>query len=491
MPLKPLNLDDVFRRTARRQPEHPACLGPGADDVLTYADADDAIDRAAALLAAAGVGPGACVGLHCPSNVTYILATYAAWRAGACIVPIPTELTRPEKEQILQTVALDYVISPPTRAAWFAPHQRGGAVALWPAASVYPVTPLCDRPQEFAAINAAFVRFTSGTTATAKGVVLSHETIHERISAANEVLRIGAEDRVVWVLSMAYHFAVSIVAYLSFGAGIILPRDHFAHAILTAARQHDGTIIYASPAHFTWLAHAPDAAPLHALRLAIATTAALDLGTAAAFRERFDLPPVSALGIIEVGLPFINIAGTAETPGAVGKVLPAYELRLADIGLGDKVGEILLRGPGLLDAYYEPWQPRAAILRDGWFHTGDVAAVDDDGSVTLRGRLKDVINVLGMKFFPQEVEAVLRSHPAVESACVVARPDARLGEVPEAKVVLRAGHDAVTERELRAHCESQLALFKIPQRIEFVAALPQTASGKVLRRPAPASKVSP
>jgi long-chain acyl-CoA synthetase len=482
----PLNLDEVFRATARRQPGHPACIGPG-DDVLTYAAADEAIGRAAACLAAAGVGPGACVGLHCPSSVTYILATYAAWRCGACVVPIPTELTRPEKEQILRTVAIDFVISPPSRSAWFAPHQYGSAAVLGPAASVFAVTPLRERPREFVQINAAFVRFTSGTTATAKGVVLSHQTIHDRIHAANEVLGIGRDDRVVWVLSMAYHFAVSIVAYWSFGAAVVLPRDHFAHAILTAAAQHCGTLIYASPAHFTWLAHASEAAPLPDLRLAIATTAAVDPGTAAAFRARFAMPVVSALGIIEVGLPFINVAGSAEQPEALGKVLPAYELRLADAGLGAGVGEILLRGPGLIDAYYEPWQPRAAILRDGWFHTGDVAAMDVDGRVHLRGRLKDVINVLGMKFFPQEVETVLCAHPAVESACVVARPDERMGEMPEAKVVLRPGQTRVTERELRAYCEKQLALFKLPQRIEFVDALPRTASGKVLRR----AKVSP
>jgi long-chain acyl-CoA synthetase len=480
----PLNLDDVFRSTARRQPNHPACLGPGADDVLSYAAADEAIGSSAERLRAAGVGPGACVGLNCPSGVAYILATYAAWRSGACIVPIPTELTRPEKEQILQTVALDFVIAPPTRAGWFAPHQRGAAIELWPAASVYPVVPLRQRPPDFAGINAAFVRFTSGTTATAKGVVLSHETIYERFSAANEVLRIGPEDRVVWVLSMAYHFAVSIAAYLSYGAAVILPRDHFAHAILTATAQHGATIIYAAPPHFTWLAHSDEAAPLADLRLAIATTAALDRGTAQLFQSRFDLPVISALGIIEIGLPFINVAGTAETPDALGKVLATYELRLADVGLGRNVGEILLRGPGMLDAYYDPWQPRAAILKGGWFHTGDVATLDGEGGVRLCGRLKDVINVLGMKFFPQEVEVVLRGHPAVESACVAARPDARLGEVPEAKVVLRPGAGAVTERDLRAHCEKQLALFKVPQRIEFVPVLPRTASGKLLRRTA-------
>src|SRR5262249_58449015 len=126
--------------------------------------------------------------------------------------------------------------------------------------------------------------------------------------------------------------------------------------------------------------------------------------TARRFHGRFGLPIMQALGIIEVGLPFINIDFAGDRSEAVGRVLPAYELRLEETGLADGFREILLRGPGFLDAYYDPWQPRSAILREGWFHTGDVAEADADGCLHLRGRLKDVINILGMKFFPQEVE---------------------------------------------------------------------------------------
>jgi long-chain acyl-CoA synthetase len=161
-------------------------------------------------------------------------------------------------------------------------------------------------------------------------------------------------------------------------------------------------------------------------------------------------------------------------------VLPAYRLRLADVGLGPELKEILLSGPGFLDAYYQPWRPSAAVMPDGWFRTGDVGTVDADGCLTLRGRAKDVLSVLGMKFFPQEVEAVLASHPGVSAACVFARPDARLGDVPQARVVPRGG--GPTEAELIAFCRARLAEFKVPQRIEFVPALPRTASGKVLHR---------
>jgi long-chain acyl-CoA synthetase len=478
------NLDDVFRRTARLQPTRPAVLGPGSQDALAYAGLDDLIDRFAAKYAWAGVGAGACVGVHAPNGAAYIAATYAAWRCGACAVPVPAELAAPEKERILRSVAIDFVVSPSKSAGFLAQCRNGDPVEVPQGLAVYPLRRLREAPPGFVALNPAFVRFTSGTTSAAKGVVLSHETIRDRVLAANDVLNVGPDDRVVWLLSMAYHFAVTVAGYLSHGASIILPVNNFADAILAAARAHRGTMIYGSPAHYGWLAAAPSAAPLPDLRLAVSTTAPLGPETGERFRNRFGVPLTQALGVIEVGLPFINTDFAADRCDAVGRVLPAYELRLTDAGLGDGLKLIALRGPGLVDAYYDPWRPRSEVAPDGWFTTGDVAEVLPDGCVVLRGRVTEVINVLGMKFFPQEIEAVLAEHPAVESACASARPDPRMGEVVHAAVVPRPGAASTpSATELIDWCRARLASAKVPRRIEFVAALPRTASGKVLHRP--------
>jgi long-chain acyl-CoA synthetase len=485
-----MNLDDIFRDTARRQPRRPAILSPERSDGLSYGRLDEAIGAAADGLRKAGLRQGGCVGLHLPSGASYIIYTYAVWRCGGCVVPIPLELAVPEKQEICREIAVDLVVSEGRAASFLEPFRTDDGTVAWPGNQAttgnvlsIPVVGARDHPAGFGEIHSAFIRFTSGTTGTSKGVVLSHETIHERVHAANEVLHVGPDDRVLWVLSMAYHFAVSIVGYLSFGAAIVLPSNHFAAAILDATRRHRATLLYGSPAHYAWLAgHHQDAA-LPSLRLALSTTAGLDPETAGRFRERFGLPVAQALGIIEVGLPFINLNFAADRSESVGPVLPAYRLLLQDVGLGGGLGEVLLSGPGCLDAYYDPWRPRASVMPDGWFRTGDVGEVDADGCLFLRGRLKDVINVLGMKFFPQEVEAVLTSHPAVADACVFARPDPRLGEVPEARVVLQPGLAArPSEREVMAHCRQRLADFKVPQRIEFVEALARTASGKVLRQ---------
>jgi long-chain acyl-CoA synthetase len=471
-----------LHETAVFQPHHLAIVGPVEEATWSYRALDEAICRVGERLAAAGVGPGACVGLHYASGREYIVHTYAIWRTGGCVVPIPTELAATEKSEVCQRLALDYVISKGPAPHFVEPFQRGGPIPL-DKDLLLPVSSPRQHPPGFGEVNAAFIRFTSGTTGASKGVVLSHESVDERIRAANEALAIGPDDRVLWLLSMSYHFTVSIVAYLTFGATIVLPANHFAAGILAAIQQHHATLLYASPTHYGLLADYPQPAPLETLRLAVSTTSSLGQDVAARFAARYGRSISQALGIIEVGLPCIDVQPSPEHWGSVGRVLPPYRLRLDDIGLGAEHRGILLAGPGFLDAYYDPWLPRRKILEDGWFRTGDVGSVDADGNLHLRGRASDVINVMGMKFFPDEVERVLAAHPLVQAASVFGCRDDRYGETVRARLVTSGAADtAALESELRQLCRRHLAVYKAPQQFEFVAALPRTASGKILHR---------
>lgn len=482
-----LNLYEQFHRTALRQPDSPAVLGPRADAAVTYRALDEAMQEAAGKLRAAGVKPGDCVGLHLASSLEYIICTYAIWRCGGCVVPLPAELTGHERAEILKCLALDHVICARRDADSIAQFLAAQPSELMPQVVVAPLHLQREHPDGFRDIHAAFIRFTSGTTGASKGVVLSHESIDDRIRAANDVLCIGPRDRVLWVLSMSYHFTVSIVAYLSLGAAIVLPANHFAAAVVEAMARHRATLLYASPMHYALLADYAQGRPLPDLRLAVSSTATLDGGVAARFRERYGRAVSQALGIIEIGLPCIHVEATAERATSVGRVLPAYEIRLADIGLGGAAREVQFRGPGMLDAYYEPFRTRDQIMPDGWFRTGDVGRLDEEGYLYLLGRAKEVINVMGMKFFPQDVERVLASHPAVAAASVYAATDGRRGDKVHARIVPRQGEHnghgtADLENQLRMFCKQRLAAYKIPDEIEFVARLPQTASGKVLHR---------
>jgi len=477
-----LNLAEVFFQKAAAQPEHPLILGPRGGSCISYGEFQRDVQSMAERLREAGISKGMNVGLHYPSDQKYILFTYALWTVGASVTPIPMELANEEKQQILQHIAIDTLISSVRHCDVFEDFIVGDASELSEQARLLKVKTQRQAPAELAAINPAFIRFTSGTTGTAKGVVLSHETIFERINAANQGLHIGPEDRIVWLLSMAYHFTVSIVAYLSFGATIVLPKNAFGVSLLRAAIDNNATMIYGAPTHYELMTHDRSDKALPPLRLAIVTTARLSTELAEAFYQRFGLALNETYGIIEIGLPVINIDQPRQKQGSVGQLLPAYSIKLVRQE-NQNTSEILLHGPGLLDAYYEPWMRREAILQkhSGWLATGDLGVMDDAGFLTIVGRSKEMISVAGMKFFPQEVERVLERHPDIQAACVFGVKVPRLGESPMAHLVLNEGCDAPDENALKDHCAELLASYKIPREFKWVLCLERTASGKIVR----------
>lgn len=477
-----LNLTDMFYNQANEQPDRPVILGPSEDTCITYGELQHNIRCLADKLRASGVGQGMNIGLHCPSGVDYIILTYALWACQATVTPIPMELAGSEKIQILHQIAIHAVISSLQESELFIPFASGEGVLVMEHILLIHSKTLKEPPTELGDMNAAFIRFTSGTTGSAKGVVLSHKTILKRIQAANQGLGIVPNDRIVWMLSMAYHFAISIVAYLTLGAAIILPKNAFGLSILQAANQHGATIIYAAPTHYELMIHDRSGQSLPQLRLAIATTTRLAPELADTFYQRFGLPLNETYGIIEIGLPAVNLDQPIVKQGSVGKLLPSYDIKLKT-GLNEEAGEILLNGPGLLDAYYDPWQSRAAILEKhgGWLATGDLGIMDDEGFLTIVGRSKEMISVAGMKFFPHEVETVLERHPAIQESCVFGIKDQRLGETAMAHLVQSCEIEPVDTNELTAYCKRHLAVYKVPNRFQWVKSLSRTASGKIIR----------
>ncbi len=476
------NLAKIFFQQADSQPEHPVILSSDKDEGISYRAFQCEIQQLASQLRNVGINAGMNVGLHYPSGKDYIALTYALWACDACVTPLPVELADEEKQQILTYIAIDAVISSVRLAGALANFAVNETIALNEQTLLLKLKLLREPPSELAKLNPAFIRFTSGTTGDAKGVVLSHETIFERIQAANQGLAINSDDRIVWLLSMAYHFAVSIVAYLSFGASIILCKNSFGITILQAANRHRATLIYAAPTHYEMMTQDRSGQILPPLRLAIVTTTRLQAEIATAFYQRFKHPLNETYGIIELGLPAINLDKAREKQGSVGKLLPAITLKLAQADK-DGAGEILLQGVGLLDAYYEPWKLRADILKqhDGWLATGDLGVIDEEGYLTIVGRSKEMISVAGMKFFPQETENILECHPAIDAACVFGIKSPRLGEMPMAHLVLSKDCEPPDDAELKNYCQQHLASYKVPSQFQWVSQLAYTASGKRIR----------
>ena len=419
----------------------------------------DAISSRLSELPCFGNGTIPRVGVLFPNGSDYITVALAVLNAGGCFVPIPEELTEAERKSLIATTALHCLVKA----------DEAGEASFEILQDCKPGFPV----DQFEALNPAFIRFSSGTTGDSKGVVLSHESLLSRILSANQGLKLSPGDKVLWTLPMAHHFAVTIILYLYHGVTTVLETSNRPHLLYQAARESRTNLLYGSPLHFAQLAQCQEAAPLPHLRMAISTASALSGEVAEAFQKRFQLPLTQALGIIEIGLPILNTIQASEIPTALGHALPAYEARTA------ADGELLIRGPGMFDAYLSPWQPRGEITTDNWFATGDLVEISDDGTIIMHGRKKSVINVGGMKVFPEEIEEILNTHPAIAKSRVFPERHPTLGSYPAAQLVLQSGEKLPNPAEIRKHCLGKLSAYKIPMLVEAVNSIALTASGKV------------
>jgi long-chain acyl-CoA synthetase len=470
---------DEIRGRAARAGAHPALLvaRPGeAGGVLaiSYAELAARMDALAGKLRAAGLREGERCGLVAKQGAGFVEGALAILAAGGCMAPIPDDATEEANAELARRARLHWIAAESDGFALRAGSAPGAVDGAGDAA--------------FRALRPAYLRFTSGTTAERKGVLLGHAAILARTAAANRALAIGSDDRILWLLPMAHHFVVSILLYLRYGATILLPAGHLARPMLELAAAERATVLYASPYHYQLLGKDASGLALDRVRLAISTAEGLRAEIAERFRARFGRPLAQALGIIEVGLPVVNLAGAGAKPTSLGRPLPDYEVWLrgedgkpvAPSG-PERTGEVCIRGPGLFDAYLDPWLPAATVLAPDGFRTGDQGWFDADGDLHLAGRRKNRVNMAGMKFFSEEVEAVLDALPGVRRSRVVAREHPHLGEIPVAEIEPEDPAAPPAKAALVAGCRSRLAAYKIPREFRIVAALPLTATGKLAR----------
>jgi len=461
-----MNLNELLDDSVTRWPQKPAVIE--GETIVTYAALAEIISDFEQQLGTFALPPGCRVGLHVPNSLNYITLTYALWRIRAAVIPIPVECPANEIAGIAEKMQLEFIVSSK-------PLANGKALA----AGLYVAGLAPAMPPDNHGLNIAFIRFTSGTTSASKGVVLCHETIRDRVLSANKSLGIGPEDVVLWSLPMAHHFLITIVLYLSRGTTIVLARHTMPRLFLADVNRWHGTVLYASPRYFAMLARDNSGIPMPSVRLAVSTTSSLSEEAAKDFMQRFHLPLVQALGVIELGLVAMNLQDPVGRWNSVGQ--PAGDFRAKIIDPDENgCGELAVAGPGIFDAYAAPWIAREQVLRDGWFLTGDIARMDADGFLFLLSRTTAVINRAGQKIFPEEIEAVLNRFPAVRESRVYGRRHPRLGEVVEADLVLEPSDASLDQ--IREFCREKLAAHKIPACLHIVAAVPRTAvTGKIRR----------
>jgi len=452
-----VDIVSLIRQRAKEQPHQPALRIEDSDETLTYSELVRRAENCSTQLFERGCRPEERCGLIVANPKEFLVSALGILASGLCIAPMGTFLPEEEKDYAIKAAGLHWLLEA---------NQR---LIRMPFATA--VDDADDKA--FRGCSPAYVRFTSGSTGRRKGVLLGHQTILNRLNAANEVLRITPKDKIWFALPMADHFVVSILLYLSRGATVVISESSTGWE--TTARLGQPTILYGAPDYYQELTRS-DVESLDSVRLAISTTAPLLPQTATDFSVRFRKNLNPALGIIEVGLLTLNT--DAHKSGSVGAAMPAYKVTL--VGEDGRVvetgetGELHVSGPGLFDAYLAPWRPLRALVRDNGFPTGDFARQDKDGYLYLLGRGKNRLQVDGLQFFCEEVETALNTLPGIRESRVFVDPDSRK---LAAEVV---GPVDKTDRLERLLLE-QFDARKVPRIFRVVDRLPRTPNGKIRR----------
>ena len=343
----------------------------------------------------------------------------------------------------------------------------------------------------------AVLQYTGGTTGTSKGAMLSHRAlVANTLQCAawfGKAMRNG-NDSVMGVMPLFHVYGLTTVmnfAVLSGGAIVLEPQLDLEH-VMKDIQRHKPKLFHGAPRIYNAINNSPLAKKydLRSITACISGSAPLLMETARKFRELTGANLVEGYGLTEAS-PVTHCNPVFDPAknrfGTIGLTFPDTETRLVDIETGEKdvapgePGELVIRGPQLMDGYYNKPEETAQALKGGWLHTGDIATIDADGYVAIVDRKKEMIIVSGFNVYPREVEEALAKHPAVLEGAAIGVPHPIKGEEVKAFVVLKPGQKA-TQEELIAFCREQLAPFKVPKAIEFRDALPKTLIGKVLRR---------
>jgi long-chain acyl-CoA synthetase len=458
------NYVGLLDATARRFPDATALRWDGGG--LAYGELLDRASRCAAGLRAAGVGPGARVAFGLPNSVDFAVALLAVAKLGATAAPLDPRLTVDERAAILTDLAPVHVLDEVTVGTGREPTRR-----------------MVEAP--------ALILYTSGSTGQPKGAIHGHPSVAFAMrSWAGPIMGLGREDRVLAALPLSHAFGIqgALLAPLAVGASIVLLERFTAEAAIAALLDHAVTIFPGVATMFQRVLASPalPAAGFPALKFALSGAAPCPWEIASAWRERVGVRILRGYGMTELFRPISYlVADPTDLPDAIGRAAPGVRAQVVDDGgrvlPPGESGELLIRTPSGMDAYLNAGAETRAVLDDGWFRTGDLATITAEGWVRIVGRKRERILRGGYSVFPSEVEAVLLAHPAVAEAAVVGRPDPELGEDVFAVVVLREGADA-TPGLLVAWCRERLAAFKYPRQIRVAAALPKSATGKVLKR---------
>src|SRR3954454_21891689 len=465
------------------------------DAELTYSELDEASARVAALLRDKGVEPGDRVGVMLPNVPYFAVAYYGVLRAGGVVVPMNV---------LLKGREVKFYLSDPEAKAVFAWHDFADAAeqgASEAGAELFAVKPgefekllaghEPDRDvAERAGDDTAVILYTSGTTGQPKGAELTHDNLRRNVEVSAGLFDLGVGDVIFAGLPLFHSFGQTCTmnAAVYGGATItLLPRFDPGRALEIIER--DGCQVFEGvPTMYGALLHHPDREKfdVSCLRVCASGGAALPVEVLRGFEEPFGCKVLEGYGLSETSpIASFNHPDRERKAGSIGTPIAGVEFRLVDDDGNDvapgEVGEILIKGHNVMKGYWKQPEATAASIKDGWFATGDMAKVDEDGYYFIVDRKKELIIRGGYNVYPREIEEVLYEHPAVREVAVVGVPHAELGEEVGAAVALKEGAEADPD-ELRSFVKSQVAAYKYPRHVWLVDDLPKGPTGKILKR---------
>ena len=526
-----LTIGQVLRETAAKYPDHDALVFPQTDRRWTWREFDAEVDRVAKSLIALGIQDGEHLALWATNVPQWVLLQFATARIGVVLVNINPAYRPFELEYVLKqsdSVAL-MLVEKFKSSDYFAmlaeicPELADTTEGLIRSAK-YPqlrrIVALCDSPPQSLLSWPAFlelaekttpeqlqareqnsthiqepinIQYTSGTTGFPKAAMLSHRNLLLNAYYVGGCQHLSEQDRLCIPVPFYHCFGcvLGTLACSVYGTAMIIPAEYFQpQATLEAIEKERATAIYGVPTMYIAQLQCPTLAgrDLKSLRTGIMSGAPCPIEVMKQVNETFGLPQLTiAYGQTEAS-PVITQTHCEDAlelrVSTVGLPLPGWDVKIVDPESGQTLpdntqGELCARGHGVMIGYYKnPEATAAAIDKDGWLHTGDLAVRLPNGYYKITGRLKDLVIRGGENIYPREIEEFLFTHPAVEQVAVVGVPDSKYGEELCAWIKLRAGQTA-TEDEIRQFCRRNLAHYKTPKYVKFVEAFPQTVTGKI------------
>jgi long-chain acyl-CoA synthetase len=503
----PDNLGELLKNSAKSYPRRTA-IAFGSKRI-SYRSLDDSTDYIAAGLISLGIKEQDRVAIFLDNCPEFVISYYAILKAGAVAVPINYMFKIEEARFILEDSQAVCII---TSRAYLGlaeelrlrldslKHIICTAKAKPHVIDIHKIRKHDPESLLNVRVNPhdlAVILYTSGTTGHPKGAMLSHHNLISNAIDSSRNIKVTRRDAFICILPLFHSFAATVCMNmpLYIGAKIVIMKSLKPFKrVIRAIRKNRVTVFPAIPSIFAILKdmklpklfHTPVIKLFNPVKICISGAAALPGDTLRGFERKFRVPLLEGYGLTEAA-PVVTLNPLKRRkPGSIGKSLSErIELRIVDDKGSDltaeRIGELLVRGPNVMQGYLKQEEATLETIKDGWLYTGDMARFDKDGYVYIEGRKKEMVNVRGLNVYPREIEEVLYQNPKVKEVAVIGIEDTHKGEVPKAFVVLKDGESA-TEHELLHYLRERLAGYKIPKYVEFRPTLPKNSTGKILKR---------